>query len=932
LKNGYDKLGFNYFRNFDILIFTETFLLENKNFSIPGFWNKHLFGFKNNGRGRPMRGVSIFYKAKLGHLGSFKILENSVILNFTNLSLVASYFEPMMTGNDVWVELTETLQFVQNHERVIFAGDYNCRLDQKYDKRETIQEFVEYNDLRIINSTPLQPTYATDDGKKSVVDLIMAGTHIYSDKFKVEETFQRKHRVLKFYFTVNNLQSLKTKNTAKSKIDYDKLASQIENGAKDKLRTCLASEDLEQFYGNVLNMIEDCKVQKPPSTRTSQPWYDSECYLFHRDLLFLKDFSDELQYYYNKSALQVEISSIYTSAKKYYRQLCNSKKISAQERRDEILIREAEACCYKFLDVDAKLNYTANGISLLDWQQNFDKILNEKGLDATDSLKFKSLLHDYPKTANRPFILEQEVQLALKGLKANKAPGPDALLNETLQFLCTHLLPEITAFFNLCLEHGKFPVAWKTSNLKLLFKGKGESSDMNNFRGISLSCSIYNLLDRIMKNRLLGYLANDIPRNQFGFVKGRSTIQAIKLFIQDIFGTVYNSRKPLFSLFLDIKKAFDTIDRQFIFQKLIDTKKLKFEELNLLAEMLDLNILTIWDGVGLSDPIVQTNGVRQGSSLSPLLFIFTLFNLNDLLKDFPTIKLLIYADDILLISENLDDIQKFLDKLVPYLAERSLKLNAAKSKILKFTQKGLGRPKYTDALFIEHEDIEFVTDFIYLGVQFQASGICFTKHIARRVKAAIFASSKLTSLPKASMDTALKLFNLAIAPVASYGIEAIWQYLSLENLNLLETVKSRFLKKALCLSKFTKSRLAYELADTSSFVEELRCKFSLPETESYNKFLINRLYKISEIDPKFFDTPAMIDPSWKRACFENRHIFTRFACHGYHYVLCRNKDHHASALRSCKCSKCGQKMDTYHFPECPDNALSLIQASKWKWK
>jgi hypothetical protein len=73
----------------------------------------------------------------------------------------------------------------------------------------------------------------------------------------------------------------------------------------------------------------------------------------------------------------------------------------------------------------------------------------------------------------------------------------------------------------------------------------------------------------------------------------------------------------------------------------VDSKKLQLEELTLLAEMLDVNFVTIWDGVASSAPIVQSNGVKQGGSLSPLLFIFALFDINDLLREFPNIKLLI---------------------------------------------------------------------------------------------------------------------------------------------------------------------------------------------------------------------------------------------------------------------------------------------------
>jgi hypothetical protein len=66
---------------------------------------------------------------------------------------------------------------------------------------------------------------------------------------------------------------------------------------------------------------------------------------------------------------------------------------------------------------------------------------------------------------------------------------------------------------------------------------------------------------------------------------------------------------------------------------------------------------------------------------------------------------------------------------------------------------------------------------------FQSSGNTFSKHIDKRLRAAIFAISTLRSLNQTSVETALKLFDLAVSPVASYGIKAIWPYLSSNDLN-----------------------------------------------------------------------------------------------------------------------------------------------------
>jgi hypothetical protein len=229
------------------------------------------------------------------------------------------------------------------------------------------------------------------------------------------------------------------------------------------------------------------------------------------------------------------------------------------------------------------------------------------------------------------------------------------------------------------------------------------------------------------------------------------------------------------------------------------------------------------------------------------------------------------------------------------------------------------------------EELEFVPEFCYLGVTFQSSGNTFSKHIDKRLRAAIFAISKLRSLNQTSVETALKLFDLAVSPVASYGIEAIWPYLSSNDLNNLEKAKSRFLKRVLSMDKKLKSRFTYELVETDLFVNDLKYKYNLPDTEEYDKFMIKKIVNFSQIDPNFYETPAFSDPKWKNVNFKDRHLFTRYACHGFHFKLCKRRVYHTEACDKCKCKFCNQKMDTYHLFKCQDvNCPSLSQLAKNK--
>jgi Reverse transcriptase (RNA-dependent DNA polymerase) len=136
--------------------------------------------------------------------------------------------------------------------------------------------------------------------------------------------------------------------------------------------------------------------------------------------------------------------------------------------------------------------------------------------------------------------------------------------------------------------------------------------------------------------------------------------------------------------------------------------------------------------------IVQSNGVRQEGCTSSFFFHFSIATLNELLKDFPKVKVIFYADDIVLNSTDLGDLKSALQFIKEYLLARKLELNLGKCKIMKFRNKRRERYKLTDKLKLNGVNIEFVTTFTFLGVVFQPSGISFNKHIEKRVRAALF--------------------------------------------------------------------------------------------------------------------------------------------------------------------------------------------------
>ena len=280
-----------------------------------------------------------------------------------------------------------------------------------------------------------------------------------------------------------------------------------------------------------------------------------------------------------------------------------------------------------------------------------------------------------------------------------------------------------------------------------------------------------------------------------------------------------------------------------------------------------------------------------------------------------------YADDVAISADDLPTLQLAMDALHPWCVKKKVEVNVSKTKIMVFRNGGAipqPRLKYNNKL------IEYVTEFKELGIILQTKAKSVTSHVKDRRGSAIAAIAGIPKLNLLSIDTALKLFDLKIAAIASYGIELIWPLLKESDLMLLESVKAAYLKRMLCLYKKVQSRHVYLLAQTNYFVTELKERFSLSDTPHYQKFLESQQKKVGEIDKEFYNTSAMIVTTWTQPEQKDRHVFTRYAVHGFHYLLCNNMEYHTASMDSCKCKLCGHDCSTYHMKSCTSSNLKSL--------
>ncbi|KAJ4438210.1 hypothetical protein ANN_14149 [Periplaneta americana] len=144
------------------------------------------------------------------------------------------------------------------------------------------------------------------------------------------------------------------------------------------------------------------------------------------------------------------------------------------------------------------------------------------------------------------------------------------------------------------------------------------------------------------------------------------------------------------------------------------------------------------------------------------------------------------------------------------------------------------------------------------------------------------------------------------------------------NLKDLEKVKAAYLKRVLGLSRFTPSRIVYELTREPMLLEDLRLQFLLPSVSAYESTDLEHQCKKAEIWEEFYVTDVMAREDWKEANYLQRHLVTRFAIHGFHFKICRNTSFH-DPNEECMCLLCNELCGRYHVMECKNRLVSLTK-------
>ena len=343
-------------------------------------------------------------------------------------------------------------------------------------------------------------------------------------------------------------------------------------------------------------------------------------------------------------------------------------------------------------------------------------------LIVSNAEKFFAELFDCPESAkcvrqilDKSWIDEETVLKEISSLPKNKSPGIDGIPYDFIKAFPSQFAKLLTKEFNDILR-GNFKEYWKFEIIKLILK-KGDLSNVNNWRLITLLNCAWKIFTSIINRRLWIHCINKLEIEQTGFIPGL-WIQENHLVAEAVLKTGKKKKISGGITFLDFYHAFDTVFHKWIMDQIKKKCSDEPDLICIISLILGGKSSILWEGKVREIAFNIYRGVRQGDVISPLLFNIALDPFLKALRELEGISIcgvkintIAYADDCSIIIKNENDFILLDSILKKFEKQSGLSVNVKKTKFMPFAHSSLCHRLY-----------ENVKSFELLGVHFDNHG------------------------------------------------------------------------------------------------------------------------------------------------------------------------------------------------------------------
>lgn len=455
------------------------------------------------------------------------------------------------------------------------------------------------------------------------------------------------------------------------------------------------------------------------------------------------------------------------------------------------------------------------------WNEYFSSLLNRPS--AVDRAAL-NLIPQRPlrEDLDNPPTLE-EIMRAIRRTSSGKASGRDNIPAEIYKVAGPKALEYFHDIISQIWRDEKMPSDFRDALIVALYKNKGSKADCGNYRGISLLSIAGKIFARVILNRLIMMAENILPEAQCGFRPGRSTVDMI-FAMRQIQEKCIEQNMPLYSVFIDLTKAFDTVNREALWTILerIGCPPKFIKMIQLFHTGMKGQVLV---GGSVTEEFDITNGVKQGCVLAPVLFniFFTsmlshscknlekgiylkyrmdgsLFDLRRLQAKTKTSTVLLrealFADDCSLNAHSEEDLQIMLDHFSEASKLFGLTISISKTEVLHQPVPRTSPP--TPNITIDGNSLKNTANFKYLGSIISSDG-SLDQEVDLRIRKSSQALGRLRHKVlrqhNIKLSTKLKVYNAVVLSSLLYGAETWTLYK--RHLNKLEQFHQRALRSIL---------------------------------------------------------------------------------------------------------------------------------------